>query len=68
MNQRRHIARLVLRNPTDPGVDGPRVDREVDELAPSQNIPESISPPSPLVDGPRVDLAFDGLLTKQDQS
>ena len=42
--------------PESPHVDGPRVDRAVGELSPSQNAPGSINP-APRVDGPHVDRA-----------
>ena len=45
--------------PASPHDAGPRVDRTVDELSPSQNSPGSINPAPgpPRVDGPRVDRA-----------
>ena len=42
-------------------MDGHRVDRTVNELAPSQNMPDSINADVPLVSGPHVDRAVDEL-------
>ena len=52
-------------NPAVPRVAGPRVDRTVGELSPSQNMPDSIKPNVPLVAGPRVDRAVGELSPSQ---
>ena len=44
-----------------PRVDGPLVDRTVNELSPSQNMPDSTNATVPLVSGPRVDPTVDEL-------